>query len=79
MAEDIDMKNQFTITNLPEPISITESFPKYYVVNKCKDPIKLKNSAHVVFIDKLLDKACFVKINSMPAVGEHLTAKFYVD
>ena len=39
----------------------------------------IKNTAHVDFNDKNLDNVRFVKVNSMPAVGEHLTAKHYVD
>ena len=29
--------------------------------------------------DKKFDNVRFDKVNSMPAVGEHLTAKYYVD
>ena len=37
-----------------------------------------KNSAHVDFNEENLDNIRFVKVNSMPAVNEHLTANFYV-
>ena len=43
------------------------------------DPSILRNTTHVDFIDKNLHNVQFVKVNSMPAVGDHLTAKYYVD
>ena len=79
IEEDIDLKNQYRIKNLPDPISIGEPVSKQYVDNKFNDPSIIKNIAHVDFNDKNLDNVRFVKVNSMPAVGEHLTAKYYVD
>ena len=79
IEEDIDLKNQFRIKNLPNPISNGEPVSKQYVDNKFNDPSIIKNTAHVDFNDKNLDNVRFVKVNSMPAVGEHLTAKYYVD
>ena len=79
IEEDIDLKNQYRIKNLPDPISIGEPVSKQYVDNKFNDPSIIKNTAHVDFNDKNLDNVRFVKVNSMPAVGEHLTAKYYVD
>ena len=79
IEEDIDLKNQFRIKNLPDPISNGEPVSKQYVDNKFNDPSIIKNTAHVDFNDKNLDNVSFVKVNSMPAVGEHLTAKYYVD
>ena len=79
IEEDIDLKNQYRIKNLPDPISIGEPVSKQYVDIKFNDPSIIKNTAHVDFNDKNLDNVRFVKVNSMPAVGEHLTAKYYVD
>ena len=79
MEEDIDLKNQFRIKNSPDPISIREAASKNYVDNLFNDPSIIKNTAHVDFNDKNLDNVRFVEVNSMPAVGEHLTAKYYVD
>ena len=39
----------------------------------------MENNAHVDFNDKNFDNVRFVKLNSEPADGEHLTAKYYVD
>ena len=79
IEEDIDLKNQYRIKNLPDPISIGEPVSKQYVDNKFNDPSIIKNTAHVDFNDKNLDIVRFVKVNSMPAVGERLTAKYFVD
>ena len=79
IEEDIDLKNQFRIKILPDAISNGEPVSKQYVDNKFNDPSIIKNTAHVDFNDKNLDNVRFVKVNSMPAVGEHLTAKYYVD
>ena len=47
--------------------------------NKINDPSIIKNNAHVEFNDGSSDNVRFVKVNRMPAVGEHLTAKYIVD
>ena len=52
---------------------------KSNVDKKFDDPSIIKNTAHVDFNDKNLDNVRFVKVNSMPAVGVHLTTKYYVD
>ena len=39
----------------------------------------IKNTAPFDFNDKDLDNVRVVKMNSMPAVEEHLTADYYVD
>ena len=48
---------------------------KIYVDNKFNDPSIKRNTVHVAFNDKIPDNVRFVNINSMPAVGEHLTSK----
>ena len=59
--------------------TIIELPTKNYVDNKFNDPTIKKNTTHVDFNDKNLDNVRFIKVNSMPAVGEQLTAKFYDD
>ena len=46
IKEDIDVKNQFRIKNLPDPLSIGEPVSKNYVDIKFNDPSILKNSEH---------------------------------
>ena len=42
LEEDIDVKNQYSIKNLPDPISIREAASKNYVDNKFNDPSIIK-------------------------------------
>ena len=52
---------------------------KNYVDKKSDDPSVIKNPTHVDFNDKNLDNVRFIKVNSFPAIPEHLTAKKFVD
>ena len=79
IEEDIDMKNQFKITNSPCPVENSDAVCKGYVESGLKDPSIIRNTAQVDFNDKNLDIVRFVKVNSLPAVREHLTSKFYID
>ena len=73
------MKNQNRNNKLPDPKNIREAASKIYVDNKFNEPSIIKNSTQVDFKDKNLDNVRFIKVNSMPAVGEPLTAKYFVD
>ena len=46
IEENIDLKNQFRIKNLPDPISIREATSKFYVHNLFEDSSILKNTEH---------------------------------
>ena len=65
--EDIDLKNQYRIKNLPDPISIRDGASKNFVDNVFKNDID--------FNDVKLGITKFVKINYQRAVHEHLTFK----
>ena len=71
IEEDIDLKNQFRIKNLPDPISIREAASKNYVDNIFENDID--------FNDVKLENIKFFKVNYQPAVNEHLTPEVYVD
>ena len=76
----VDEQNSIILnSNLTLPETIIEIATKNYVVEKFKDPSKIKNTTHVDFNDENLDNVRFVEVNSMPAVGEPLTAKYFVD
>ena len=79
IEEVTDMKNQNRIKNLKDPINIREAASKNYVDNLFNSPSTTKNTAHVEINDKNLDNVRFVKVNSISAVEEHLTAKYYND
>ena len=77
--EDIDVKNQYRIKNLPDPISIREAASKHYVDNLFNDPIIIKNTAHLDLNNRNITKARFSQVNQLPQIDSHLTAKLYVD
>ena len=79
VEEDIDLKNQYRIKNLPGPISNGELVSKQYVDNKFNDPSIIKNTDHVDFNDKILDNVNSIKVNHYPTLDEELTPKYYVD
>ena len=78
IEEDIDLKNQYRIKNLPDPISIREAASKKYVVKKFKDPSIIKNTEHIDLNDRNITNARFIQVNQWPQIDSHLTAKFCV-
>ena len=79
IEEDIDLKNQYRIKNLPDPISIGEPVSKNYVDNKFNDPSIIKNTEHIDLNDGNITNARFIQVNQLPQIDSHLTAKLYVD
>ena len=79
IEEDNDLKNQFRLKNLPDPISIREPTPKIHVDIFFNDLSIIKNTAHDDFNDKNLKNVHSIKVNSFPTLEEHLTPKIYVD
>ena len=60
IEEDIDLKNQFRIKKMPDPISIREPFSKNSVDISFNDPSILKNTAHMDPNDRIITNARFV-------------------
>ena len=79
IEEDIDLKKQYRIKNLPDPISIRGPAPKHYVDNLFNDPSIVKNNAHIDLNDRKITNARFIQVNQLPQIDSHLTAKLYVD
>ena len=79
IEEDIDLKGQYRIKNLPDPISILEPAPKHYVDNLFNDPSLVKNTEHIDLNDRNITNARFIQLNQWPQIDSHLTAKLYVD
>ena len=79
IEEDIDLKNQFRIKNLPNPISIREAASKNYVDKLFNDPSIVKNNAHRDLNNRNLTNARFIQVNQWPQIDSHLTPKLYVD
>ena len=79
IEEDIDLKMQYRIKSLPDPISIREAASKIYVDNLFNDPSIIKNNAHIDLNDRNITNARFIQVNQLPQIDSHLTAKLYVD
>ena len=79
IEEGIDLKNQYRIKNLPDPISIREAASKNYVDNLFNDPSIVKNNAHIDLNDRNITDARFIQVNQLTQIHSHLTAKLYVD
>ena len=75
--EKLRLDGQYSIvlnSTLTLPKTKIELPTKNYVNKKFNDPSIIKNTTHVDFNDKNLDRF----VNSLPAVPEHLTPKYYV-
>ena len=79
IEEGIDLKNQYRIKNLPDPISIREAASKNHVENLFNDPSIVKNNAHIDLNDRNLTNARFIQVNQWPQIDSHLKPKLYVD
>ena len=79
IEEDINLKNQYRIKNLPDPISIGEACSKNYVDNLFNDPSIVKNNAHIDLNDRKITNARFIQVNQLPQIDSHLAATLYVD
>ena len=79
IEEDIDLRNQYRIKNLPDPISIREAASKNYVDNFFNDPTRVKNDAHIDLNDRNITNCRFLSVNQLPQIDSHLTTKLYVD
>ena len=79
IEEDIDLKNQYRIKNVPDPISIREVCSKHYVDNLFNDPSIIRNNAHIDLNDGNITNCRFLSVNQLPQIDSHLTAKLYVD
>ena len=77
--EDIDLKNQFRIENLLDPVSERESATKSYIDIKFNDPSIIKNTAHIDLNDRNITNARFIQVNQLCQIGSDLTPKLYVD
>ena len=79
IEEDIDLKSQYRIKNIPDPISIREAASKNFVDNLFNDPSIIKNNAHIDLNGRNITNARFIQVNQMPQIDSHLTAMLYVD
>ena len=79
IEEDIDLKNQYRIKNLQDPVDINDACNKNYADNLFSDPSIVKNNAHIDLNDRNITNARFLQVNQLSQIDSHLTAKLYVD
>ena len=79
IEEDIDLKNQYKIKNLPDPTGIQDACSENYVDNLFNDPSIIKNTEHIDLKDRNITNCRFLSVNQLPQIDSHLTAKLYVD
>ena len=73
------MKNRFKIKNLPCSQKSSDSVCKSYVDNLFNVFSIIKNTSHLVLIDRNITNARFIQVNQLPQIDSHLTAKLFVD
>ena len=79
MEGNIDMNMQVKIKTSPGINDSREPATISYSGKLFNDPSGSKKSARIDLNDKELDNFRFCKVNSLPTIQDHLTAKFYVD
>ena len=77
--EDIELKNQYKIKNLPDPTNLQDASNTNYVDSLFNEPSIIKNNAHIDLNDRNITNARFIQKNQLPQIDSHLTAKLYVD
>ena len=75
MEEDIDMKKELRIKNLPCSIENTDGLGEFYVDSCLNGPIIIQSTAHVDFNDNNLDNVPSIEVNSIPVVSQQPTPK----
>ena len=65
IEEDINMKNQFKIKNLPCPRENSDAVCKSCVNNLFNDSSIIKNTAHIDLNDKNIINARFIQVNQL--------------
>ena len=79
--EKLKLDEQYSVvlnSALTLPKTTIEIPTKSNVDNKFNDPSIIKNTAHVNSSNRYLDNVRFIKVNSFPAIQEHLTATINV-
>ena len=79
IEEDLDLKSQFGIKNLPDLFSERKAVLKNYVDNFFNDTSILKNTTHIDLNDRNITNVRFFQVNQLPQIDSHLTAELYFD
>ena len=79
IEEDIDLKNQFRIKNLPDPISIREAASKNYVDNSIHEVSLVRNNKDNDFGNYNLTNINSITLNKQAENDNEVITKTYVD
>ena len=79
IEEDIDLKNQYRIKNLPDPISNTEAFSKNYVDNSIDESSLVRNNQDNNFSNNNLTNINSITLNTQAVNDNEVITKAYVD
>ena len=79
IEEDIDMRHEYKIINIPNPTDINDCCNKKYVDDLINDSSIIKNTSHINLNDRNITNVRFISVNQLPQIDSHLTAKLYVD
>ena len=79
IEEDVHLKDQYRVKNLPDHISMREAASKIYVDTLFNDSSMTKKTEHIDPNDRNITNARFIQVNQLPQIDSHLTVKFYVD
>ena len=79
IEEDIDLKNQFRIKNLPDPISMQEAASKNYVDNSINESSLIRNNRDNDFSNYNLTNINSITLNKQAENDNEVITKAYVD
>ena len=79
IEEDIDLKNQFRIKNLPDPISIREAASKNYVDNYIEKTSIVRNNKDNDFGNYNFSNINSITLNTQTENDNEVITKAYVD
>ena len=77
--EDIDLKDQFRIKNVPDPISIREVCSKNYVDNSINEASLIRNNKNNDFDNYNLNNKNSLTLNTQAVNDNEVITKSYVD
>ena len=79
IEEDFDLKNQYRIKNLPDPLSITEACSKNYVDNSIDESSLVRNNQDNNFSNNNLTNINSITLNKQAENDNEVITKAYLD
>ena len=79
IEEDIDLKNQYRIKNLPDPINITEACNKNFLDNAIDEVSLIRNNKDNDFGNYNLTNINSISLNKQAENDKEVITKSYVD